>query len=198
MRPTPLRSAHGPLRESERPGGDLILATHGLRCDGVIGESKNGIWGRGAAGGLDTLVRVPTRLIARRIPEEISRGRGRYEGANSKDHVDDVPTRARELSRSRARHVRTSDRRLTQRDVDEWLARVLLDIAEARELAKEAANPRLKLAVEALEGAALNVLRELGGVHGMPDISDVVARVVAESRSDSSSLRLLGRDLRDF
>lgn len=74
----------------------------------------------------------------------------------------------------------------------------MLNIAEARELANRADNPKLKLAVEALDGATLNVLRELGGVRGMPDVSDLVARVIAESGSDSSSLRLLGRDLRDF
>lgn len=110
----------------------------------------------------------------------------------------DVSVAARELSITRPRRHGTSDRRLTQRDVDEWLARVLLNIAEARELASRANNPRLKLAVEALDGATLNVLRELGGVHGMPDISEFLARVIVGSGSDASSLRLLGRELRDF
>jgi hypothetical protein len=73
-----------------------------------------------------------------------------------------------------------------------------LDIAEARELAGKAENPELKLAVEALDGATLNVLRQLGGVRGIPDVSDIVARAIAEGGSNSSSLRLLGRDLREL
>jgi adenylyl- and sulfurtransferase ThiI len=106
--------------------------------------------------------------------------------------------RTRKLSRSRSRGGGTSDRPLTQRDVDEWLARVLLNVAEVRELAKRADNPRLKLAVEALDGATLSVLKELEGIRGMPDVSDIVARVIVENGNDSSSLRLLGRDLREF
>ena len=106
--------------------------------------------------------------------------------------------RTRELSRSRSGGSGTSERRLTQRDVDEWLARVVLNVAEARELADRAENPRLKLAVEALDGATLNMLRELGGVRGMPDVSDIVARVIARSGGDTSSLRMLGHDLRNL
>ena len=94
--------------------------------------------------------------------------------------------------------MRTSDRTLTQRDVDEWFARILLNLAEARELAGRTESPALKLAVEALDGATLNVLRELGTVPGMPDVSDLVARAITQRADDCSSLRLLGRDLRGF
>lgn len=82
--------------------------------------------------------------------------------------------------------------------MDEWLSRLLLDLAEARELARKARNEQFRLAVEALDGATLDVLRKLGTVHGMPDVSDIVARAIAEGGSNSSSLRLLERDLRDF
>jgi hypothetical protein len=74
----------------------------------------------------------------------------------------------------------------------------VLDIAEARELAAKAGNPRLKLAVGALDAAALDMLRELVGVPGMPDVSDMVARVIAKGGWDTSSLRLLGRDLKEL
>ena len=75
---------------------------------------------------------------------------------------------------------------------------MVLDIAEARELANRTDNPRLKFAVESLDDAALSMLKELVGVPGMPDVSDMVARVIAENGYDRSSLRLLGRDLRDL
>jgi len=79
----------------------------------------------------------------------------------------------------------------------------VLNLAEARELASRAENDRLRLAVEALDNATLNVLKELGGVHGMPDVSDIVTNTIlrhqfAGSGCDLSSLRLLGRDLRDL
>lgn len=76
------------------------------------------------------------------------------------------------------------------------MARIVLDVAEARELADRANNPRLKLAVDALDGAALFVLRELVGAPGIPGVSTIVARGIAEGDADSSSLRRLGRDLR--
>ena len=107
-------------------------------------------------------------------------------------------TGARELSITPKPRLRTSDRTLTQRDVDEWFARILLNLAEARELAGRTESPALKLAVEALDGATLNVLRELGTVPGLPDVSDLVARAITRRADDCSSLRLLGRDLRGF
>jgi len=112
---------------------------------------------------------------------------------------DRIPTtRARGLSITRERGPGTSERRLTQRDVDEWLSRLLLDLAEARELATRARNEQFKQAVEAMDGATLNVLRMLGTVRDMPDVSDIVTRVIAEGGTDSSSLRWLGRDLREL
>lgn len=125
--------------------------------------------------------------------------RGRVESGPASELAHTRPTtRTRELSITPSRRADTSDRRLTQRDVDEWLARLLLDLAEARELAGRARSERLQLAVEALDGATLNVLRELGTIRDLPDLSDIVARAIAEGRGDSSSLRLLGRDLRGF
>jgi len=109
-------------------------------------------------------------------------------------------TRTRKLSRKRERPRRTSDRRprLTQRDIDEWLSSLALDLAQARELARRSDNEQFRIAVETLDCATLSVLQKLGTLHGMPDVSDIVARAIAESHRDSSSLRLLGRDLRDF
>ena len=122
-----------------------------------------------------------------------ARGAG---GADERSEWEGPPsTRTRGLSTTRERRCCTSDRRLTQRDADEWLSRLLLDLAEARELARRARNEQFQLAVEALDGATLDVLRKLGTV---PDVSDMVARVIADAKWDSSSLRQLGRDLRDF
>ncbi len=92
----------------------------------------------------------------------------------------------------------TSDRRLTQREVDAWLARVLLDLAEARELAGKVGSPRVQHAVDALDEAARGFLKELGTSSGVPDVSDLIARAVTSGGKDSSSLRGLGRDLRDL
>jgi len=111
---------------------------------------------------------------------------------------DERPTGARELSITRERRFRTSDRRLTQRDVDEWWSRLLLNLAEARELASKSDNEQFRLAVETLDGATLDVLRKLGSVREMPDVSDIVVRAIAEGGSDSSSLRLLECNLRSF
>jgi len=87
---------------------------------------------------------------------------------------------------------------LTQREVDEWLSRLLLNIAEARELACRAGNEQFRLAVETLDGATIDVLRKLGSVRDLPDVSDIVARVISEGGSNRTSLRLLERNLRDF
>jgi hypothetical protein len=52
--------------------------------------------------------------------------------------------------------------------------------------------------VDALDSTTLYVLRELAGTDGVPRVSEIVTRAIAENGYDSSSLRLLGRDLRDL
>ena len=130
--------------------------------------------------------------------ESVRRRLGSQVGELPESQRDERPTGARELSITRERRFRTSDRRLTQRDVDEWLSRLLLNLAEARELASKSDNEQFRLAVETLDGATLDVLRKLGSVREMPDVSDIVVRAIAEGGSDSSSLRLLECNLRSF
>ena len=108
------------------------------------------------------------------------------------------PTRTRKLSRSRVRSLRTTARKLTQRDVDSWITRLVLDIAQAHEISRSSSNPELVGAVEELDRAALKVLKMLGAARGMPDLSDLVARAIARDRGGSSSLRVLELDLRNL